>query len=111
MAKTCKSILRNVNLVARIGGEESAVMLPETSPDLEMEIAERLCLAIGCMETALPSGTTVAATVSIGLATYEPADVELDKMLARADAALYASKHAGRNRVTSEAAKPTSLSV
>jgi diguanylate cyclase (GGDEF)-like protein/PAS domain S-box-containing protein len=100
IANTCKAILRKIDIVARIGGEEFAAMLPETTLELALEIADRMRLAIAGLVTELAPGEKVRVTASIGVARYEPTDVDLDRLMARADAALYASKHAGRDRVS-----------
>jgi len=90
------SALRPSDLVARMGGEEFAVVMPETGLDAGHRIAERLCSRI--------AGTLVedvAITVSIGAAVIQPEaeEEDLDAALRRADAALYEAKRAGRNRV------------
>ena len=90
------SALRPPDLVARMGGEEFAVVMPETGLDAGHRIAERLCSRI--------AGTLVedvAITVSIGAAVIQPEaeEEDLDAALRRAVAALYEAKRAGRNRV------------
>ena len=85
--------VRPSDLVARMGGEEFAVVMPETDLDAGHRIAERRRSRI--------AGTRVedvAVTVSIGAAVVDPEE-ELDAALRRADAALYQAKRAGRNRV------------
>jgi two-component system, cell cycle response regulator len=89
------SALRPSDLVARVGGDEFVVVMPETDPDAALHIAERLCSRIG---DTLVEG--VAVTVSVGAAASRPdAEEELDATLQRADAALYEAKRAGGNRV------------
>ena len=100
-AETCRDVVRQTDLVGRLGGEEFAVMLPDTSFERAREIAERLRKRIEESELHLPDGETVLRyTVSIGLA-HLPAGqaAEVDQLLQRADAALYEAKHAGRNKV------------
>lgn len=106
VAATCKATLRRVDLVARVGGEEFAALLPETSLELAQDIAERLGLTVAQQETELPSGRKVKVTLSIGIARYEASDFEVDSLMARADGALYESKRQGRNRVTLTGALP-----
>ena len=96
IANRITSALRPSDLVARMGGEEFAVVMPETGLDAGHRIAERLCSRI--------AGTLVedvAITVSIGAAVIQPEaeEEDLDAALRRADAALYEAKRAGRNRV------------
>jgi len=79
--------LRAVDLLARHGGEEFALLLPDAGPDAAGEILERLRVSV-------PLGQTVSA----GLATWDGAETA-DELLARADGALYEAKAGGRNRV------------
>jgi two-component system, cell cycle response regulator len=89
------SALRPSDLVARVGGDEFVVVMPETDPDAALHIAERLRGRIG---DTLVEG--VAVTVSVGTAASRPdVEEELDATLQRADAALYEAKRAGGNRV------------
>jgi diguanylate cyclase (GGDEF)-like protein/PAS domain S-box-containing protein len=99
LAKACLPLLRNVDLLARIGGEEFAVMLPETAAGRAWEVAERLRQAIAALVIRLPSGQSVTFTVSIGIGHCEVADASIDAALKRADLALYQAKTGGRNQV------------
>lgn len=98
--------LRTGDLLARIGGEEFLAALPDVSLAEARGIAERLCQVIEGESFALPCGSRIAVTVSIGLAIAEEAragQVQGDQVRAlvdRADRALMASKSAGRNQVT-----------
>lgn len=92
--------LRATDLAGRTGGEEFALVLPETSLSEAVATAERVRLAIGQVpvptdEAAQP----IPVTVSIGVAALEPEDGSLDELLSRADDALYEAKRTGRNRV------------
>lgn len=92
---------RPADMVARYGGEEFVALLPDTTAEGASEIGERLRAAVNAR--ALPharSSTASHVTVSIGMAVTMPsnADTTAD-LLERADAALYAAKEAGRNRV------------
>lgn len=105
MAGVCESLLRNVDLLARMGGEEFAVMLPDTSAERAVEVAERLRQAVAALTVLLPSGQTVRFTASIGIAMCRGADADIDVALKRADVALYQAKAAGRNQVRVAAAE------
>jgi diguanylate cyclase (GGDEF)-like protein len=88
------------DLVARIGGEEFAVLLPDTSPSAARLVAERIrdeLAAVAVAHPASPLGSWV--TVSIGLATRTSATPSAESLTAAADAALYAAKRTGRDRV------------
>jgi diguanylate cyclase (GGDEF)-like protein len=89
---------RAADVVARYGGEEFVMLLRGMSLDQAEFVAERLRLQIESM-TGLPD--QVSVTASIGIAIRWPEDTAAS-LLKRSDEALYASKHAGRNRVTTE---------
>lgn len=92
--------LREIDLPGRIGGEDFAIMLPETRGDRAMEVAERLRLAIAGVPVRLEQQSTfVHFTVSIGVTCLVAADMLVDDLLKRVDDALYAAKDAGRNQV------------
>jgi len=85
--------LRKSDLLGRFGGEEFALVLPNTSREAALQVAERIRAA------CVPQAGEVGCTVSIGLTLGQPENDTLDKLLARADAALYQAKNTGRNRV------------
>lgn len=101
LAETC---LRREDLLVRFGGEEFCVLLPDTTLEGAMALAERVRVLIA--DTPLHAGKTVVnITVSFGVDTMhtgEPGTVDL--LLERADKALYRAKKSGRNRVESYAA-------
>ena len=85
--------------IARIGGEEFLVIMPNCTASSAIEIAERLRWAI---EAGTHSAPVPCATVSVGHAQYAPHDTSLT-LFARADAALYKAKRRGRNRIAEAA--------
>lgn len=91
-------VLRSEDLVARLGGEEFAAILPEVDADGAMAVAERLRSRLATVEINAPEGT-VRCTVSIGVAQARPAHESPERTLKRADDALYGAKRAGRDRV------------
>jgi two-component system cell cycle response regulator len=95
--------LRGVDWVARIGGEEFAVILPETGYDAGLEVARKLRAAIA-QQRFSSDRKSIAVTASFGLCGLDrvPAGERrlAERVLKIADAALYRSKHSGRNRVT-----------
>lgn len=97
LAETLRDELRELDVFGRIGGEEFAVLLPETPRHESVGSAERLrrCLAALCIEY---EGHELTLTASFGVTAREPADTSVDSMMRRADRALYEAKAAGRNR-------------
>jgi diguanylate cyclase (GGDEF)-like protein len=96
VAATCRLALRTGDYLGRIGGEEFAVILPETGSDEAVQVAERLRKAIAGEPAAGPA-CDVRVTASIGVAALgRPHD--LKTLMANADEALYAAKRGGRNR-------------
>jgi diguanylate cyclase (GGDEF)-like protein len=90
--------LRTYDLLARVGGEEFAVLLPQTALDVAQQVADRLLMAAASAHTSTAGDREVApVTVSIGIAHSHPQE-SLDALMERADKALYAAKRAGRNR-------------
>jgi diguanylate cyclase (GGDEF)-like protein len=89
---------RAVDLLGRIGGEEFAVVLPETGIDAGLLIAERVRAAVEQASFVFHHSAPISFTVSIGVSLLQAGD-SLDSLLARADDALYRAKHAGRNCV------------
>jgi diguanylate cyclase (GGDEF)-like protein len=100
-AATANSSLRLTDFVVRLGGEEFAAIMPGTLED-GMVVGERIRAAFEAAAQTV-SGRYVGATVSVGVASHESA-ANIDALLARADAALYAAKANGRNRVEAEMA-------
>lgn len=99
LAKTCRSTLREIDIVARLGGEEFAVLLPNTDPGAALEVAERLRLALAETKVPLEQGLPVRFTVSVGISSLADPATNIDTLLNLADHALYDAKHQGRNRV------------
>jgi diguanylate cyclase (GGDEF)-like protein len=85
-------------IVARIGGEEFAAVLPEQEIAEASAFGERLCAAISALDLAEPAGTR-KVTVSIGVASWASTMASLVDLLRAADAELYRAKQTGRNRV------------
>ncbi|WP_229072571.1 diguanylate cyclase [Actinoplanes sp. DH11] len=97
-----RELIRPGDVVARYGGEEFAVLLPATGPEQAHEIAERIRRGVSAAPIAVSESRLARVTVSVGLAGM-PAAATTDELVLSADRALYASKNAGRNRVTSAA--------
>jgi diguanylate cyclase (GGDEF)-like protein len=95
LARDCK---RDCDVLARIGGEEFALLLPETDLDQAGVVAERLRLAVVANPLSAACGP-VPGTVSIGVATASEDMKDISELMKASDQALYDAKRAGRNRV------------
>ncbi|MCG5501107.1 sensor domain-containing diguanylate cyclase [Ectothiorhodospira lacustris] len=97
-ADILQSCLRRMDLPARTGGEEFAILLPGTTEQEALVLAERLRRKVKSTPAVTP-GAIIAMTVSIGITRLSPEDGSPDASLSRADEALYKAKHNGRNQV------------
>ncbi|MBS1187000.1 MAG: putative Diguanylate cyclase [Burkholderiaceae bacterium] len=101
LTEICRQILRKVDIFARYGGEEFVILLPQTGMAAAMKTAERLRVAVESARIPMERGLPLHFTVSVGVASLERKDDNLDVLLSQADRALYAAKHAGRNTIRS----------
>ena len=99
LAGVLRQSVRQGDVLARWGGEEFIVFLPETSLHEAIALAERLRAAIAGVHVPCDTGTTVL-TASVGVAQREDRHSTLDALIAAADECLFQSKQQGRNRVT-----------
>ena len=97
-AAACGEILRRSDLIGRIGGDEFAVLLPETALDSALRLAERVCERVAGRQWLQGGGAPIAVTVSIGCAAAAAGDQRIEAVVERADFALLQAKRAGRNR-------------
>jgi diguanylate cyclase (GGDEF)-like protein len=92
--------VRDADAACRVGGEEFAVVLPETAREGGYAVAERIRRRVEhAFRGATVDGNDIPMTVSAGLAIFPEDALHAEELIARADEALYAAKHAGRNRV------------
>jgi diguanylate cyclase (GGDEF)-like protein len=98
LAAAIKDAVRTSDVVGRMGGEEFAVLMPETDRAQARIVCERLRKTVGCSPVRLPSGESLDVTLSTGVALMAGEEGS-DRLISRADAALYAAKADGRNRV------------
>lgn len=99
IGRICKSQIRAGDYAGRVGGEEFCVMLPGMSAEGALVIAERLRAQVHVASMMAPD--LPAVSVSIGVSALRADDIAISDVMARADRALYAAKHAGRNRCRS----------
>lgn len=98
LSKSAQQQLREHDLLARIGGEEYAVLLPDTGPAEALLAAERLRCAISECRVVIDEKTVVQCTVSLGVCELSDSASDLDAMMKAADEALYQAKQGGRNQ-------------
>jgi diguanylate cyclase (GGDEF)-like protein/PAS domain S-box-containing protein len=94
----CVSLLRETDIIGRIGGEEFAILLPQTLAPQAFEAVERIRNACAVAEMAIDGLQPFRISISAGVAVYTSRDADIDALLGRADKALYAAKVGGRNR-------------
>lgn len=97
LVRRLRNALRSHDVIGRVGGEEFLALLPGTDGRSALEIADRLLNAVRV--TPIDHDVlSVSMTLSIGVAAFAGQDANLDALIRRADAALYAAKDAGRDR-------------
>ena len=97
-ADTCRANLRETDIVGRVGGEEFAVLLPDTKLEDALELSRRLLRSLSQAPLQVDSAE-IHVSASIGVVVVEPGDDGLRQAYSRADQALYQAKAQGRNRV------------
>jgi two-component system cell cycle response regulator len=97
LAARVRGQVRDVDTVARYGGEEIVVILPETDEDGARQTAERICDAVRRRPFGEPGEGAIEVTVSIGAAVFPTHGASSSTLLRRADEALYEAKDAGRD--------------
>ena len=97
-AEIMKKSLRLSDTVGRIGGEEFAILLPETEIEYGLEIADRLRKKVDMADIVFEDNK-LKLTISAGISDSDSNDLTVDAVLNRADVALYEAKEGGRNRV------------
>ncbi len=96
--------VRGIDLVVRYGGEEFMLVMPETDAAFASGVAERLRIDVEKVPFTTHLGADIPVTISIGIAEWRGVSDTAETLIRRADEALYAAKHAGRNRVVASAA-------
>ncbi|MBI9050209.1 MAG: diguanylate cyclase [Anaerolineaceae bacterium] len=96
--KQCMMNLREIDIFARYGGDEFALLLPETDIDQAYVVIERMRQII-CESKLIADDTELSISMSAGIATMHNQNISLDELLNRADEALYIAKANGKNRI------------
>jgi len=108
IAKTIVATKRAVDIASRYGGEEIAVLLPETDLAGAREVAERMRKAVESLPVHV-AGEEIPVTISLGVACYPEGVLTREALFAAADRAMYDAKSAGRNCVRVATPKPTGV--
>jgi diguanylate cyclase (GGDEF)-like protein/putative nucleotidyltransferase with HDIG domain len=107
IADIFRTQLRPYDVAARFGGEEFAILLPETTSDTALEIAERIRRAVAeHLFEVETSSDPIRATVSLGVAGYPKEGADPNELIHQADLAVYRAKLQGRNRVLGASSEP-----
>lgn len=108
IAQRCRHALRTTDLLARWGGEEFIMLLPNTPLPQALQLAERVREDIACKRRIQIDGHDLQVTASMGVAGKTPgASLSLDELIQRADSALYRAKSDGRNRLAIAGSEPS----
>ncbi|WP_323875500.1 sensor domain-containing diguanylate cyclase [Aeromonas veronii] len=102
LGRVMQSVLRSEDVLARIGGDEFAILLPNTTLSAAVSLAERLRLQVMQSPLPLPDGDKLVITISAGLVENGEGEL-MESLYARADQMLYQAKQSGRNCVTCKA--------
>jgi histidine kinase len=105
VAKSIQTVCRGSDVVARYGGEEISIILPETDAERAVMVAERIRAAIASSSIQI-DGQSLKVTASLGVSSLGDDIADSETLLRVADKALYTSKDLGRNRVTQAVATP-----
>lgn len=104
-ARRLRKNVRGIDLACRFGGEEFVVVMPDTDPQVAASVAERIREEIE--QTPFPigrAGKAIEVTVSVGVSSLQGPGDTVERLMKRADVALYEAKTGGRNRVVAKAA-------
>jgi diguanylate cyclase (GGDEF)-like protein/PAS domain S-box-containing protein len=97
-AHFCQKNIREIDVFARIGGDEFVILLPETNSEQAYVTIDRIRQSLATIHMDF-AGKPISITISSGIASLKVEEESIDTLLSRADQALYQAKEAGRNRV------------
>jgi diguanylate cyclase (GGDEF)-like protein/PAS domain S-box-containing protein len=98
IVQLCQKEMRSSDAIARYGGDEFVILLPETNMEKAFRLAERICQSVNKIVLETKPNNNVFLSVSIGLSEFDGKE-KLESLLQRADEALYEAKRSGKNRV------------
>jgi diguanylate cyclase (GGDEF)-like protein/PAS domain S-box-containing protein len=103
LSRLLQSSVRTVDYVARYGGEELVIVLPEIAEDEAFAMAERIRRTVQAKQISIADNKQVGVTVSIGVATFPIHGSDIPRLFKKVDEAMYLAKQRGRNRTVSAA--------
>ncbi len=107
VADIFRTQLREYDVPARFGGEEFAILLPETSPEVALETAERIRRAVSAARFEIEtSSEPIKASISLGVAGFPKDGTSVNELIHQADLAVYRAKLQGRNRALGASSEP-----
>jgi diguanylate cyclase (GGDEF)-like protein/putative nucleotidyltransferase with HDIG domain len=109
VADVFREQLRHYDVPARFGGEEFSILLPETSAEQALEIADRIRKAVATRTFGADGHGPIGVTISVGVATFPKDAADPNALIHEADLAVYRAKLQGRNRVLAASSEPLLL--
>ncbi|MCA0937155.1 GGDEF domain-containing protein [Vibrio alginolyticus] len=100
VTQVCSKHLRKCDYFGRLGGEEFAIILPNTTLEQAVEVAQRLCDLVYNTPCVIENDIEVETTLSIGVSQFITEDISINDALNRADQATYLSKRNGKNQIS-----------
>ena len=101
LCRLLERCVRNVDTLARYGGDEFSIVLVDTDHDTALQVADRIRQTVADHTFEVGSGISLSLTVSIGVSSCPEHGMDRDQLLEAADRAMYRAKAAGRNRIQS----------
>lgn len=99
IGRVLKGTVRDTDVVARYGGDEFVIVLPEVTTDMAMDVAERIRSRVACYRFGVKQNLNITLTISIGVATCSEHAITADGLIQKADIAMYQAKGLSKNSV------------
>jgi diguanylate cyclase (GGDEF)-like protein len=109
LSNMCHQVVREIDVVARLGGEEFAILLPGCDKLYAVQVAERIRTLVAGLTMRSMEYEAFSYTISVGVAELSDVDGDMDDLLSLADAALYQAKEGGRNKVVQARIDPAGM--
>jgi len=100
VSSTIKGMIRKTDHIGRVGGDEFVILLPDTSEENAVTIAEKIRAMVELLKFEEKKYPELSISVSLGISAVKEKQIGVDKLLDQADMALYTSKQKGRNQIS-----------